>query len=123
MTNPIRGGHLFLGGPCHLVLGVYWLCRLFNDVPATSARFPHLDPRDRSHAPPCQSAVGRCVFPVSGASIWCQYLVVASSGTASVPGRNRGPLRACARFLVSSSSAAASAACSAPRRCGASRSR
>ena len=35
-------------------------CRLFNDVPATSARFPRLDPRNRSHAPPCQ-VPHRCV--------------------------------------------------------------
>src|SRR3954451_1861759 len=47
------------GSHRHVVIGVYWLCRLFHDVPATSARFSHLDPRDRSHAPPCQSAAGR----------------------------------------------------------------
>jgi hypothetical protein len=39
---------------------IYWLCRLFNDVPATSARFPRFEHRNRSHAPPCQ-VPRRCV--------------------------------------------------------------
>src|SRR6266508_1997163 len=33
---------------------MYQCSRLFYDVPGTSARFTHLDPQDRSHAPPCQ---------------------------------------------------------------------
>ena len=37
-----------------LVLAFHVGCRLFRDDPATSARFPHLDPQNRSHAPPCQ---------------------------------------------------------------------
>ena len=46
---------MFLRSDCHaVVVGMYWFCRLFHDDPATSARFSHLDPRDRSHAPPCQ---------------------------------------------------------------------
>src|SRR3954451_19743834 len=53
------------GSHRHVVIGVYWLCRLFHDDPATSARFSHLDPRDRSHAPPCQCPLAgptsRCV--------------------------------------------------------------
>ena len=71
MTNPIRAGYLFLGSHCHLVIGVYWFCRLFHDDPATSARFSHLDPRDRSHAPPCQSAVAgaRC-WPLAGHQVY-----------------------------------------------------
>ena len=39
-----------------VLLACIGLCRLFHDDPATSARFSHLDPRDRSHAPPCQSS-------------------------------------------------------------------
>src|SRR5712691_10317132 len=39
---------------------IYWLCRLFYDVPATSARFPRLEHRNRSHAPPCE-VPRRCV--------------------------------------------------------------
>lgn len=33
---------------------MYLWCQLFNDDSATSARFTRLDPRNRSHAPPCQ---------------------------------------------------------------------
>ena len=48
-----------------LLLAFIGLCRLFHDDPATSARFSHLDPRDRSHAPPCQILPrGRCVHAV-----------------------------------------------------------
>src|SRR3954469_10435980 len=56
------------GSHRHVVIGVYWLCRLFHDVPATSARFSHLDPRDRSHAPPCQCPPKR-VPPRAGACV------------------------------------------------------
>ena len=67
MTGSARARYLnYLGSECHVVvIGICVWCRLFNDDPTTSARFSHLDPRDRSHAPPCQSsarlACSRCV--------------------------------------------------------------
>ena len=52
--------YLFLSSECEVVLGKCFLCQLFNDDLTTSARFSRLDPRNRSHAPPCQCRPDAC---------------------------------------------------------------
>src|SRR5689334_16849211 len=50
------------------------LCRLFSDAPATSARFTRLDPRNRSHAPPCQRPVVRVTGTSSlTVALWSRF--------------------------------------------------
>jgi len=64
--NPVRGTEAgrtsqFLGCERELRLGVYFLFRLFNVGPETTARFSYIDDQSRSLSPPgCSSDRTRC---------------------------------------------------------------